>query len=320
VSRLDVGLPKTRIIFSSDFHGSDVVWRKFLNSASMFNANVLLMGGDMTSKVMVPIVKQDAEYKANFAGREIRVSENELEGLKKDIRKHTYLPYVCTQEEVDRLSRDPEHVEEVFEQLEVEMVKDWCDLIAKKEVKAKVIVHPGNDDKFALDDVLKNHPSVVFAEESVVKFDSYHEAACVGWSNPTPWHSPRECSEEELLQKLEKTVAQVSSVKTSCFCFHVPPYNSTIDVAPKLDSQLRPVYEGGRPTLIPVGSTSVRTVITKYQPLLGLHGHIHESPGTVKIGKTECINPGSEYSEGILRAYMIELEDGKIKRLQRLEG
>lgn len=313
-------MPKTRIIFSSDFHGSDVVWRKFLNSASMFNANVLLMGGDMTSKVMVPIIREDGEYTANFRGKEVRVTDNELEDLKKDIRKHTYLPYVCTKAELDELNRDPEHVEKVFERLEVDMVKDWCDLISKKGVQAKVIVHPGNDDKFALDDVLKNHPSVVFAEESVVKFDTLHEAACVGWSNPTPWHSPRECSEDELLQKLENTVAQVSAIKTSCFCFHVPPYNSTIDMAPKLDSQLRPVYEAGRPTMIPVGSKSVRTVITKYQPLLGLHGHIHESPGSVKIGKTQCINPGSEYSEGILRAYLIELEDGKVKRLQRLEG
>lgn len=313
-------MPKTRIIFSSDFHGSDVVWRKFLNSASMFNANVLLMGGDMTSKVMVPIVQQDGEYTANFGGKEVKVTDNELDGLKKEIRKHTYLPYVCTKTELDELNRDPEHVEKVFEQLEMEMVKDWCDLIASKGVRAKVIVHPGNDDKFALDDVLKNHPSVVFAEESVVKFDSFHEAACVGWSNPTPWNSPRECSEDDLLQKLENTISQLSSTKTSCFCLHVPPYNSTIDMAPKLDSTLRPVYEGGRPSFIPVGSTSVRKVIEKYQPMLGLHGHIHESPGLVKIGKTQCINPGSEYSEGILRAYMIELEDGKVKRLQRIEG
>jgi Icc-related predicted phosphoesterase len=200
------------------------------------------------------------------------------------------------------------------------MVKDWLSLIPKKALDAKVIIHPGNDDKFALDDVLRNSPHVIFAEESVVHFDDLHEAACVGWSNPTPWHSPRECTEEQLLEKLEKTVSQLKSIEKSCFCFHVPPYNSTIDMAPKLDATLRPVYEGGRPAFIPVGSTSVRKAIEKYQPLLGLHGHIHESPGLVKIGRTQCINPGSEYTEGILKAYMIELEDGKTKRLQRLEG
>jgi Icc-related predicted phosphoesterase len=314
-------LPKTRIIFSSDFHGSDIVWRKFLNSASMFKANVLLMGGDMTSKVMIPIVREpEVGYTATFLGKQMKISEEGLADLKKQIRQHCYLPYVCSKAEVERLSRDQEYVEKVFEDLEVEMVKDWLALIPKKAPDASVIIHPGNDDKFVLDDVLKNSPNVVFAEESVVHFDDLHEAACVGWSNPTPWHSPRECTEEQLLEKLEKTVSQLKSVETSCFCFHVPPYNSTIDMAPKLDASLRPVYEGGRPAFIPVGSTSVRKVIEKYQPLLGLHGHIHESPGSVKIGKTQCINPGSEYSEGILRAYIIELEDGKVKRLQRLEG
>jgi Icc-related predicted phosphoesterase len=314
-------LPKTRIIFSSDFHGSDVVWRKFLNSASMFKANVLLMGGDMTSKVMVPIVREpEGGYSANFLGKRVKISEDGLADLKKQIRQHCYLPYVCTKDEVEKLSQDQEYVEKVFEDLEVEMVKDWLSLIPKKAPDARVIVHPGNDDKFVLDDVLKNSPNVVYAEESVVHFDDRHEGACVGWSNPTPWHSPRECSEEQLLEKLEKTVSQLRSVETSCFCFHVPPYNSTIDMAPKLDATLRPVYEGGRPTFIPVGSVSVRKVIEKYQPLLGLHGHIHESPGLVKIGRTQCINPGSEYSEGILRAYIVELEGGKVRRLQRLEG
>jgi Icc-related predicted phosphoesterase len=314
-------LPKTRIIFSSDFHGSDVVWRKFLNSASMFNANVLLMGGDMTSKVMVPIVREpEGGYTANFRGKQVKISEEGLPGLKKQIRQHCYLPYVCSKDEVERLSQDQEYVEKVFEDLEVEMVNDWLSLIPKKTPDVRVIIHPGNDDKFILDDVLRKSPNIVFAEEAVVQFDDLHEAACVGWSNPTPWHSPRECTEEQLLEKLEKTVSQLKSIEGSCFCFHVPPYNSTIDMAPKLDANLRPVYEGGRPAFIPVGSTSVRKVIEKYQPLLGLHGHIHESPGLVKIGKTQCINPGSEYSEGILRAYIIELEGGRAKRLQRLEG
>ena len=275
----------------------------------------------MTSKVMVPIVREpEGGYSADFLGKQLKIPGEGLSDLKKQIRENCYLPYVCSKAEVEKLSKDPESVEKVFEDMEVEMVKDWLSLIPKKAPDARVIIHPGNDDKFVLDDILKNSRNVIFAEESVVSFDEFHEAACVGWSNPTPWNSPRECTEEQLLEKLEKTVSQLKSVKTSCFCFHVPPYNSTIDMAPKLDATLRPVYEGGRPAFIPVGSKSVRKVIEKYQPLLGLHGHIHESPGLVKIGRTQCINPGSEYSEGILRAYIVELEDGKVKRLQRLEG
>ncbi len=287
----------------------------------MFKANVLLMGGDMTSKVMVPIVREpEGGYTANFLGKQLKLTEEGLPDLKKQIRQHCYLPYVCTKADVDALSRSQDLVEKTFEQLEVEMLKEWLSLIPIKAPGVKVIFHPGNDDKFALDDVLKNSPNVIFAEESVVSFDGFHEAACCGWSNPTPWNSPRECSEEQLLGKLEETISKLSSISTSSFCFHVPPYNSTIDMAPKLDQKLKPVYQGGRPVFIPVGSSSVRRMIEKYQPLLGLHGHIHESPGLVKIGRTQCINPGSEYSEGILRAYIVELEDGKARKLQRLEG
>jgi Icc-related predicted phosphoesterase len=150
-------LPKIRIIFSSDFHGSDVVWRKFLNSASMFNANVLLMGGDMTSKVMVPIVREtEGDYTANFLGKHVKISEEGLPELKKQIRQHCYLAYVCSKAEVEKLSQDQDYVEKVFEDLEIEMVKDWLSLIPKKAPDAKVIIHPGNDDKLVLDDVLKS--------------------------------------------------------------------------------------------------------------------------------------------------------------------
>ena len=56
-----------------------------------------------------------------------------------------------------------------------------------------------------------------------------------------------------------------------------------------------------------VGSIAVRAAIEKYQPLLGLHGHIHESRSAQKIGRTLCINPGSEYGEGVLRGILLEL-------------
>jgi len=72
--------------------------------------------------------------------------------------------------------------------------------------------------------------------------------------------------------------------------------------------------------MVPVGSKAVKKMIEKYQPLLGLHGHIHESSGSIRIGRTYCVNPGSEYAEGILRAFLIELKGNEIRRLQRIEG
>ena len=52
----------------------------------------------------------------------------------------------------------------------------------------------------------------------------------------------------------------------------------------------------------------------------GIHGHIHESRGTFKLGKTLCINPGSEYTEGILRGSLIELRGGKVRSQQLTAG
>lgn len=312
-----------RIVFASDFHGSEMVWRKFLNSAKMFKANWLIMGGDLTGKILTPIVKQsDGTYKADFLDKTHTIQASEVESFRKQVKDNCYIPYVCDQREFEDLQNAPEErIEEIFAKLECQTLKEWLDLIPKKVDKdVKVLIHPGNDDKFELDDVIKGSPYCTFAEESVVNLDGEHEAACVGWANPTPWNSPRECSEDELMVKLEKTASQVKNVDRALFCLHCPPFESQIDNAPLLDKDLRPVMEGGRPVIIPVGSKSVRAIIEKYQPMLGLHGHIHECRGWMKIGRTQCMNPGSEYTEGMLSAYLIEIDGSKLKKLQRVEG
>ena len=316
-------MAKVRIVFASDFHGSEVVWRKFLNSASVLKANWLIMGGDLTGKVLTPIVKQpDGTYKADFLDKTEAIQPDKLEDFRKLVREHCYIPYVCSEREFEELNAaSQDQIEKIFAVLECKTLQEWLDLVPKRVPNdVKVLIHPGNDDKFELDDVIKSSPYVTYAEESVVNLDGEHEAACCGWSNPTPWNSPRECSEEELMVKLEKMASQVHNPDRAVFCLHCPPYESQIDQAPQLDKNFRPVMEGGRPKLIPVGSKSVRTIIEKYQPLLGMHGHIHECRGWMKIGKTQCMNPGSEYTEGILSAYLIEIDGGKIKRLQRVEA
>jgi Icc-related predicted phosphoesterase len=316
-------LATVTIIFASDFHGNEMVWRKFLNSAKMFKANWLIMGGDLTGKVLTPIVHQpDGTYKAEFLDKTHTIEPSGLEKFRTLVKDHCYIPYVCDQKQFEELNQaSQDDIEKIFAKLECQTLQEWLDLIPKKLTKdVKVLIHPGNDDKFELDDVLKASQYVTYAEETVVNLDGEHEAACLGWSNPTPWNSPRECSEEELMVKLEKLVSQVQSFETSLFCLHCPPYESQIDQAPQLDKNFRPIMEGGRPKLIPVGSKSVRTIIEKCQPLLGLHGHIHECRGWMNIGRTRCMNPGSEYTEGILSAFLIEIDGTKIRRLQRVEG
>ncbi len=115
-------------------------------------------------------------------------------------------------------------------------------------------------------------------------------------------------------------MAKVKNLETAVFCIHVPPYDTFIDQAPMLEDDLRIAVKGGHTHMIPVGSTAVRNIIEKYQPLVALHGHIHESPGRVKLGRTECLNPGSEYAEGILKGFLVELNGSKITQLRRIDA
>ena len=107
------------------------------------------------------------------------------------------------------------------------------------------------------------------------------------------------------------------------FNMHVPPVDSTLDTCPRLDTSTDPptmITSGGEPVMFGAGSQAVRAAIEKYQPLLSLHGHIHESRGVIQIRRTTAINPGSEYGEGILRGTIVNLQDGKVKSTQMTSG
>jgi len=129
------------------------------------------------------------------------------------------------------------------------------------------------------------------------------------WANPTPWNTPREKSDEEMEPMLEALISKVQDKSNAIFNFHAPPYGFALDLAPELNEDL--VQAADRK--IHVGSRAVANMIQKYQPLLGLHGHIHESRGAQQIKKTLIVNPGSEYSEGILKGAVIVLEKNKVK-------
>jgi len=315
-------MAKTSFMFATDLHGSETVWRKFLNSARVCNLDALRLSGDMTGKIMVPIVKQpNGKYKSHLLDKDYELEESEIPKFAEQVRRLSYLPYVTTPDELEEIANNEEYREQVFEKLECEIVEYWLTLIPDRVPDhVKIIISPGNDDKFSIDEVIRANPRVIFGEEEVVDLDGEHEVLCFGWSNPTPFNSPRECSEEELEERLERVVARIKNMDTAIFCIHVPPYDSMIDYAPLVDEELRIKVVGGKPQMVPVGSKAVRKIIEKYQPLLGLHGHIHESPGYVKIGRTECLNPGSEYGEGIFKGYLVTVDGPKIKRLQRVEG
>jgi len=303
-------------------HGSGGAWKKFLNASAMLKVNVAICGGDLTGKMIVPIIERsDGKYTYYLFKETHTIDSNELEKAFKDIRGIGYYPYQVSESEYEEMRQNPAKVDEVFANVMTTTLKNWFDIVRQKVPnETQVIVCPGNDDRTLVDDVIKEHKDVINAEGKVINIDELHEMVSTGWVNPSPWKTAREEDDDKLEVRLEKYISQVKDVKSAIFNFHAPPFESKLDEAPLLDKDLNPIIQSGSVVMVPVGSKAVRKMIEKYQPLLGLHGHIHEASGSLKIGKTYCVNPGSEYAEGILRAFLIELKGNEILRLQRIEG
>jgi Icc-related predicted phosphoesterase len=314
----------TKIFFATDLHGSEKCFLKFVNAGKFYKANTLIMGGDITGKLMIPIIKEpDGKSYATFLGSKHKAgNESELQELQKAIRFAGYYPYLTDAVEMKELQGDETKVKSIFEQLMLDTVKRWVQVAEErlKDSGIKVYITGGNDDIAQIEQIIGSSGYVIDPEDKVVQIDGKYEMVSTGWSNPTPWKTPRECSEEELQEKIEKMAAKVKDMRNCIFNVHVPPINSGIDTCPKLDESLKPVIAGGEIVMTSGGSTSVRKAIETCQPLLALHGHIHESKGFLKIGRTLCLNPGSEYSEGILRGALVELDDGSVKNFLLTQG
>ncbi len=313
----------TRVFFTTDIHGSEPAFIKFLNAAKHYRADALVLGGDITGKMMITIVRAAGRWEAHLFGQSrVAETENELAELEKAIRTNGFYPYRTTREELAELEQDHSKVDALFTELMQESVSRWVDMAEDRLVGegVKIFISLGNDDRDDVIPMLEASSVITYADSKVVWLDETHEMASVGYANMTPWKCPRDVTEEDLSSIIEEVAGQVQEMKSCVFNFHVPPYDSGLDLAPELDEHLNPVLIGGQPNIIPVGSHAVREAIERWQPLAGLHGHIHESRGTIKIGRTLCINPGSEYSEGLLRGVLLNLQDGKILSHQFVSG
>jgi uncharacterized protein len=309
--------------YASDIHGSEMLWRKFINAAGFYGVEVLIMGGDVAGKAVVPIVSRNTSIYAPAVTGEQAFTEDQLPSLERRIRDLGLYPYRMTEEELTAVEHDQGAIDTLFLQIMRETLERWLSL-AEERLRGKGVrlyVMLGNDDEPVLREVLASSPLVVDPEDRVVELGEGFQMLSCGFANPTPWHSPREMPEEELQRHIESLVSHLKDPAMSVFNLHVPPIRTAIDTAPVIDENLSPVIQGGSMLMGPAGSEAVRAVIEKYQPLIALHGHIHESRGTAKIGKTVCINPGSAYGEGVLHGVLFELDKRKgLKRYQLTSG
>jgi len=311
-----------RIFYATDVHGSEKCWKKFLNAGKWYKADVVILGGDMTGKAVVPIVKsENGCYKVSFLDQNLTLrSDEEAEDVVKMVSDRGYYPVrLCEREYLD-LACDQKAVKALFHEMVVTTMERWMKLADERLSGSGIrcYVCPGNDDMFEVDDIIRSSKTVTHAEGEVAELPEGYVMPSSGWTNPTPWDTPRECSDEDLGRKLEEMLSHISDPSKCIFNFHCPPYGSGLDEAPELDEQLRPKFAGR--SLVPVGSHSVKRLVEEYQPVLGLFGHIHESKGVRKLGKTIGINPGSSYEQGLLLGAIVDLDQRGVKQYVLTSG
>jgi uncharacterized protein len=312
----------TRVFFATDVHGSDICWKKFISAAKFYGADVLILGGDMTGKAIVPIIDiGSGKFKAVLLEQEfILDNEAAAQEMVKKIKSRGYYPYRTDPDELAELSKTPDKVHDLFLEEALKTAEQWM-VYAKEKLAGtgiRVYAAPGNDDQFEIDKIIRDSEMVTLAEGEIIELDKHHEVISSGWSNRTPWNTYREEDEDQLAVRYDAMIARLKNPKNAIFNIHVPPYNSNLDEAPELDENLRPKYAGN--ALKPVGSTALRKAIEKTQPLLGLHGHIHEGKGASHIGRTLCINPGSMYEQGVLLGALLNLGKDKIESYVLTQG
>ncbi len=311
----------TTIFFATDVHGSEICWKKFINAGKFYNADVLVLGGDMTGKALVPFIKdKQGMYKVNFLEEDMLLDEEGKARMIKNISDRGYYPIEITDDRYDELNADSEKVEKLFVDEVIKMAERWVTFADEKLAGTgiKCFVCPGNDDMFELDEILASSKTITMAEGLILDLDGHYNMLSCGWSNPTPWDTHRECSEEELAEKIEAMASKVSDINRCVFNMHAPPFGSGLDEAPELDENLRPKYAGR--SLIPVGSTAVRDAINKYQPPLALTGHIHEGRGIKRMKNTFVVNPGSSYEQSTLLGAIIEMDKKGVKKYVLTSG
>lgn len=298
-----------RIFFATDVHGSDRCFRKFLAAAKVYDANALILGGDVAGKAIVPIVGDaDGPYTARFHGQDRHIKPSELPEFAEVVCFNGFYPLVVSADEADRIATDQLHRDEVFDRLIRDQVMRWGELTRERlDSSVRCVITPGNDDPLFVDAILKESNPIECPEQEVLPLGPI-QLASLGDTNRTPWDTHREYDEGELRKRIDVMLSAVVEPGRLVFNFHCPPYDSGLDTAVQLDSELRPVVKAGTVMEASVGSVAVREAIERYRPVAGLHGHIHEAHGVHKLGPTVCINPGSDYASGVLKGALIDFD------------
>ncbi len=316
------------LFFATDIHGSGLVFRKFINAGKFYGSKHLILGGDITGKLLIPIIEENGKYRTTLQDSTIEMhSKSEVDNVIKKIETQGFYWQIITPDVLLELQNSSEKREELFLKLARERLEQWLELADErlKGTNIRCYITGGNDDSPEVLETLYRYRSenIVANEGESVAIDAIHSMIGLGYSNPTPWSTPREVSEEELESLLDGCLGKIDDFTNSIWNIHVPPKDCTLDTCPKLDTRTdppTPIMAAGQPVMFGAGSVAVRKAIEKYQPLLVLTGHIHESKGVIKLNRTTVINPGSEYGEGVLHGVIVNVGEGEVVGYQMTSG
>ena len=217
-----------RCYMCSDLHAANRTYRKLLNAIKMnvYEAHIVLIAGDLTGKAIVPIIE----------------TSTELQNLENSVSDIGYYPYKTDQDMVNALRFDEKLMHELFREKMIERVAEWVALAEERIGKSGVQFYmmPGNDDDTGVDDMIAQSSYVINPAGKTIQLNEYHEMIGFEYANPTPWHTPREWSEEEYYEHIKTGASTLKNVSNAVFMIHVPPYDSGLDTAPELDKILRP--------------------------------------------------------------------------------
>lgn len=307
-------MASTRVFFVADLHGSAICWRKFINAARSYRADVLLVGGDVSAKTITPVFEENGGWVAMVEGA--RRTATDVDKLEASLRDGATIPYRTTPAEWEELRTHHPDLDRLFERLAPQELSRWLTWAQERigSDPTRLLVGLGNDDPTTLERAVEADGRAELTDNAVVRLDDRHEILTLAYSNPTPWHTYRELPEDEIARRIDEGAARLDKPAQAIFNIHVPPHATPLDIAPRIDENLTKVMgAGGEAELTHVGSTAVRTVLMRHHPLLGLHGHIHESRGTVRFDRTLAINCGSAYTEGTLLGALVDVGEDAVR-------
>ena len=298
------------IVFATDFHGSTEMWSKFATLVAEVRPDLAIAGGDFKGKALAVAegIRPDA-WQVKYPSSRV-LDAGEVLTWTEDIARQGIYAARVSQRQSQQLAVDEDYAEGFLMEAARLRLRTWAqEARTLKQYCGRLMLVPGNDDGPEMTGAIREiDPSLSDEHVRIGEWD----VISVGTTPPTPWKTPGEAEESEILAEVSALLDQTRRCDSTVLVAHSPPYNTLLDIGPDLDEEMRVRTAGGRQRTKHIGSRAIREILITRGPLISLHGHVHESRGIQYLGRTLALNPGSEYSGGTLTAAHIRAVPGKV--------